>query len=345
MLRMVEPWRRWVIGFVHLGEDAMSLDNDEIVAAVREILNDDSIDIEVEGSYPWRINDVIAEHYSEGRVLCAGDAVHRHPPMNGLGGNTCIQDGFNLAWKLAAVLRGTAGAGLLETYNAERQAVGENVVAQAMAGWRQNPDVIRALGIDPTAEPEIRRAQFDVLFEDSDEGEARRAAFARAKREKDLSYAAHGTEMNQVYASTAIIDDGSPPIEYASDPRLHYQPSARPGSRLPHAWVSHRGKRVSTLDLTAPEQFTLLTRNRGGAWIEAARAVGAELGVSIVAYRIGPGCEVPDLYTEWAERAGIGEAGCVLVRPDQFVAYRASTAPDDVEDALRTAMRGILSLH
>ncbi len=344
MLRMVEPWRRFVIGFVHLGDDVMGLQNEEIVAAVREIVNDDSIDIQIEGSYPWRINDVVADRYSVGRVLCAGDAVHRHPPMNGLGGNTCIQDAFNLAWKLGAVLRGTAGPGLLETFNDERQPVGVNVVGQAMAGWRQNPDVIRALGIDPTASPEMRQAQFEVLFEDSDAGEERRAAFAKAKREKDLSYAAHGTEMNQVYASSAVVDDGSPPIEYPRDRRLYYEPSARPGSRLPHAWVSQRGRRVSTLDLTGPEQFTLLTRNRGAAWVEAAGRVGAELGVPIVAYRIGPGCEVPDLYTEWAERAGIGEAGCVLVRPDQFVAYRAAGAAEDAVLALRSAMRGILSL-
>ena len=52
----------------------------------------------------------------EGRVFCMGDACHRHPPNNGLGSNTSIQDSYNLAWKLAHVLRGEADPSLLDTY-------------------------------------------------------------------------------------------------------------------------------------------------------------------------------------------------------------------------------------
>jgi 2,4-dichlorophenol 6-monooxygenase len=344
MLRMVIPWKRWVIGFVHLGDTVMSLDHTEIEAAVREIIQDDDLDIEIEGVYPWRINEVYAENYSVGRVLCAGDAVHRHPPMNGLGGNTCIQDAFNLAWKIGAVLRWGAGPALLETFSDERQPVGKNVVQQALAGWRQNPEVIKSLGIDPKAAPEVRQAQFDVLFEDTDAGEEVRRAFAAAKRAKDFSYAAHGTEMNQVYESTAVIDDGSPAIEYERDRRLYYVPSARPGSRVPHAWVEYGGKTCSTLDLAKPEQFTLLTRARGGEWVAAAERLSKELGIKIVGLRVGPGCEVRDLYTEWAERSGIGEAGCVLVRPDQFVAWRSSSAPSDAYTQLDNVMRDVLAL-
>lgn len=343
MLRMVEPWTRWVIGIFHLGESVRELDAEQVEAAVREILQDDKVEIEIEGVYPWRINHVLAESYSVGRVFCGGDAVHRHPPMNGLGGNTCIQDAFNLAWKLGAVLRGQAGPALLDSYDAERRPIGRMVVDAAIAGWYQGPEVVQALGIDPKASPEIRQEQFEKLFEDSDEGEARRAAFAAAKRSKDLSYHAHGTEMNQVYASSAIVDDGSPAIEYEQDPRLHYVPSARPGSRLPHAWVLSGERLCSTLDLTSPERFTLLTRNRGGAWIEAARAVGEELGVEIRALRVGLGCEVQDLYSEWAERSGIGEGGCVLVRPDQFVAWRRADAAPDATAELRDVMLRVLA--
>ena len=343
MLRMVVPWKRWVIGFVHLGDSVMSLDDAEIEVAVREIIQDDDVPIEIEGVYPWRINEVVADHYSVGRVFCGGDAVHRHPPMNGLGGNTCIQDAFNLAWKIGAVLRSNAGEGLLQSYSDERQPVGANVVQQALAGWRQNPEVIKSLGIDPKGSPEERQAQFDVLFEDSDAGEELRRGFAATKRAKDFSYAAHGTEMNQVYASTAVIDDGSAPIEYERDRRLHYVPSGRPGSRIPHAWVEYEGRTCSTLDLAKPEQFTLLTRNRGAAWVAAAEKLSKEIGVKIVGLQIGPGRDVLDLYTEWAERAGIGESGCVLVRPDQFVAWRETDAPTDPYTALSAIMHGILA--
>jgi 2-polyprenyl-6-methoxyphenol hydroxylase-like FAD-dependent oxidoreductase len=52
------------------------------------------------------INDIVATKYAKGNVFCLGDAVHRHPPSNGLGSNTCVQDAYNLAWKVAYVLQG-----------------------------------------------------------------------------------------------------------------------------------------------------------------------------------------------------------------------------------------------
>jgi len=344
MLRMVRPWNEWVIGFVHLGEAVAQLSREEVTQQVRDVIQDDEVEIEVTGVYPWRINHVIADRFSVGRVHCAGDAVHRHPPMNGLGGNTCIQDAFNLAWKLAAVLRWGAGAELLESFTAERQPVGRHVVDQAIAGWHQNPAVVRSLGIDPEAAPEERLRQFEVLFEDSEAGEARRAAFEAAKRSKVLSYHAHGTEMNQVYASTAVLDAGEPPVEYAEDERLVYQPLSRVGARVPHAWVQRRGATISTLDLCRPEQFTLLARTRGASWVAAAEAVSRELGVPVVAHRIGLGAEIADLYGDWGARAGIDETGCVLVRPDQFVAWRSESRPDDPASALAAALRQVLSL-
>ncbi|MFI5895359.1 FAD-dependent oxidoreductase [Actinoplanes sp. NPDC051513] len=339
MLRMVRPWHEWVIGFVHLGESAYDLSHEQLTAQVREIIQDDTIDVEVTGAYPWRINHVWAERYSAGQVFCAGDAVHRHPPMNGLGGNTCIQDAFNLAWKLAAVLRWGAGPELLETYDAERRPIGKAVVDRAIASWRQNPDVIRSLGIDPKAPPKERLEQFDELFADSEAGERRRAAFAAAKRSKDLSYHAHGMEMNQVYASSAVLDEGEAPIVYERDPVLHYQVSSRPGARVPHCWVGHRGRTVSTLDLCEPERFTLLTRARGAVWQEAA----ADAGIPLTVLRIGPGCEVADLYGTWAEIAEIGETGCLLVRPDQHVAWRQVDVPTDPAASLRAAIKACLS--
>ncbi|MDX2377529.1 FAD-dependent monooxygenase [Microbacterium sp. LRZ72] len=343
MLRMVRPWNEWIVGFVHLGESVTTLTEDQLVQAVREIIQDDAVDVRIIGMYPWRINHVIAESYQTGRVLCAGDAVHRHPPMNGLGGNTCIQDAFNLAWKLAAVLRWDAGTALLDTYTAERQPVGQNVVDRAIAGWHQNPAVVRALGVDPAAAPAERQAQFDVLFADSDEGERRREDFEAAKRSKIYSYHAHGTEMNQVYDSAAVIGDGSAAPEPERDVRLFYQPTSRPGARVPHCWVGRAGRTVSTLDLCGPEQFTLLTRARGRAWVDAAQAVAARTGVPIAAHRIGHGGDIADLYAQWADVSEIGERGCVLVRPDQHVAWRSEGGSDDPRAELTRVLRACLA--
>src|SRR5947209_13662549 len=75
------------------------------------------------------LNQDIAD--AETPRFCLGDAVHRHPPFNGLGSNTCIQDAFNLAWKVAYVHKNLASPSLLESYNAERQPVGLGVITRA----------------------------------------------------------------------------------------------------------------------------------------------------------------------------------------------------------------------
>ena len=79
----------------------------------------------------FRINERKVKTYAAGRVFLAGDAAHIHSPAGGQGMNTGMQDAFNLAWKLAMVTRGTAPAGLLDSYSIERSAVGDVVLANA----------------------------------------------------------------------------------------------------------------------------------------------------------------------------------------------------------------------
>src|SRR4029079_14216140 len=79
----------------------------------------------------WRAEARCAERLQQGRVFLAGDAAHVVPPTVGFGGNTGIQDAHNLAWKLAAVVKGEAGPALLDTYEAERLPLCELVVQQA----------------------------------------------------------------------------------------------------------------------------------------------------------------------------------------------------------------------
>ena len=208
MLRMVKPWHDWVASFVYLGERNSRLTEQEAIDELRQLIGDDSVDITITGLFPWRINHVVAGHYSVGRVFCAGDAVHRHPPMNGLGANTCIQDSFNLAWKLAMVIKGQAGAGLLDSYTAERQPVGKQVVDRAIGSWHSRRELLPAIGIDPAASHEVREAQFAVLEEDSDEGEFRRSELARVLGLNAYTFHANGVEMNQRYESGAVVGDG-----------------------------------------------------------------------------------------------------------------------------------------
>ncbi|RSD23583.1 FAD-dependent monooxygenase [Amycolatopsis eburnea] len=75
----------------------------------------------------------LASSYRSGRVLLAGDAAHIHPPAGAIGVNVALDDAFNLGWKLAATVRGTAPAGLLDTYHAERHAAGARILANTRA--------------------------------------------------------------------------------------------------------------------------------------------------------------------------------------------------------------------
>lgn len=80
-------------------------------------------DVEFEHIGFWDLRVAIADSYRKGRVFIAGDAAHSHPPYGGYGINTGFEDARNLGWKLAATLQGWGGAGLLDTYDAERRPV------------------------------------------------------------------------------------------------------------------------------------------------------------------------------------------------------------------------------
>jgi 2-polyprenyl-6-methoxyphenol hydroxylase-like FAD-dependent oxidoreductase len=102
-----------------------------------------------------------------------------------------------------------------------------------------------------------------------------------------------------------------------------------PGTRAPHAWVEHRGARVSTLDLLG-STFVLLAGEGAGAWCHAAEEAAAHAGIDIAACRVGPSGEAIDADGNWRLKAGIDADGALLVRPDGFVAWRsrgASEAP------------------
>ena len=110
--RVVDQWDKWLIIFFPVAGYQQKKDDlpskEAWMKRVKEFVGDDSIPVEVLDVARWQINNTVAARYSSGRVFCLGDAVHRHPPANGLGSNTCVQDAFNLAWKVAYVLKGEA---------------------------------------------------------------------------------------------------------------------------------------------------------------------------------------------------------------------------------------------
>ncbi|WP_309062392.1 FAD-dependent monooxygenase [Streptomyces sp.] len=347
LVRMVRPWNEWLLVWGYdIEQPPPDLDEEAARRIVRDLTGDPDLPVEITSTSLWTVNHAYATRYSSGRVFCAGDAVHRHPPSNGLGSNTSVQDSYNLAWKLAMVIRGEAGPGLLETYSAERAPVGRQIVERANLSRDQFGPVFEVLGVGGGSDEAAIAEGLAALRARSPEGAKRRRLLEEAVQLKNYEFNAHGVEMNQRYVSTAVLPDAGPAESWEQDRELVHQPTTRPGAKLPHAWlVDRRGERVSTLDVVGGGVLTVLTGLSGDYWDSAASACRDALGVPLRVVRIGDeGCR--DAYGEWSRVSEIAEDGVLLVRPDGYVAWRSAAAPATAEsarDELLGALRRVLA--
>jgi 2,4-dichlorophenol 6-monooxygenase len=341
----VRPWNEWVMLFMYdPAQGEPDLGEAAVIERARRVIGDADIPVEILATSKWQINHVVAQRYAEGRVFCCGDAVHRHPPANGLGTNTSVQDAYNLAWKLALVLKGQAGPGLLDSYCAERQPVGRQVVDRAMESVRNMLPISNALGFKPGQSEAEGWNSLHELSADSPLGRERRAALEKAIQLQHYQFSCHGVELGQRYSSGAVLADGSEEPAYTRDRELYYHPTTWPGAHLPHAWLHDTaGRRLSTLDLCGQGHLTLLTGHGGDAWCRAAETMSRELGIDLAVRRIGLGLDYEDSYGDWARLREIDEDGCLLVRPDQHVAWRSQGAAADAEAVLLGAVRAVLA--
>ncbi len=199
------------------------------------------IPVVIEDVAKWRAVADSAERYQVGRAFLAGDAAHTMPPNGGFGGNTGIQDAWNLAWKLALVLQGVAGPALLDTYDTERRAIGALMVEQAYS--RYVTRVAPYLGTEGM-QPIVDDFSLEI-----------------------------GTRCN---SPAVVLEPGAEPALH-EHPR---ESNGRPGSRAPHVLLEGDDTRVSTLDLFGRE-FVLLVAPDSEAWRAAATDAAEEVGVSI----------------------------------------------------------------
>jgi putative polyketide hydroxylase len=268
------------------------------------------IDIEIVDIAPWQPYEQVANKFRCGRIFLVGDSAHTMPPFKGGGANTAIHSAHNLAWKIAAVLNGTAGPELLDTYQAERRPVGLFAARQSLTG---------------------PGASFLELADDR--------PTLPAGEERPFFYMIAGYK----YRSRAVVTNEPAPldadqVQLVDGEQLH----GEPGTRLPHAWVQHDGERVSTLDLHGGG-MRLFTGPGGTPWVSAAGSVSASLGVPIDVYRIGPEEAIKDLDGRWAQLTGLSPEAALLVRPDDFVGWRADTLPRLPADELRKVIRQIFA--
>jgi 2-polyprenyl-6-methoxyphenol hydroxylase-like FAD-dependent oxidoreductase len=245
----------------------------------------------------WKQNLLLADHYAQGRVFLAGDAVHLVIPTGGLGMNSGVGDAIDLAWKLTGTLQGWGGPGLLASYEVERRQVGgRNVAASRYASlgrrkWRAQyrPDII----------------------EDTPGGRATRQQLVRvADVEQRKSNEMIGAELGYRYVGSPIIweEPGGPEHELRE-----YVPTSWPGARLPHVWLEGH---VAIQDRIG-RGYTLLrlggTKEDTSAFERSFKACGAPF-------------EVLDIADEPARE--LYGFDLILLRPDLHVAWRGNRAPE-----------------
>jgi 2-polyprenyl-6-methoxyphenol hydroxylase-like FAD-dependent oxidoreductase len=274
-----------------------SATEEKCIQYVREALGAPDIPVEIEDVQRWNAAAEWAQRWRVDRVLLAGDSAHVMPPTGGYGGNTGVHDAHNLAWKLAYVLDGRAGEDLLDTYEAERLPAARMTVEQAYTRYVTRLDP--GLGTEGL-EPVIDDPPIDVGYR---------------------------------YRSAAITPDDSDDGAQWEDP---HQASGRPGFRAPHVPIRRDGTELSTLDLVQRD-FVVFTGGDGAAWVSAAAAAAAALGVRLDVYQMGDGL-TEDPTGAFTKAYGIGAEGATLVRPDGFVAWRASGAVADPQSAITDAL-------
>jgi 2-polyprenyl-6-methoxyphenol hydroxylase-like FAD-dependent oxidoreductase len=306
-INAVDRWGFLVNSLSAYGYSAREFTPERCFELVRMAAGVPDLKLEILGILPWAASARVAEAYRQERIFLAGDAAHEMPPTGGFGLNTGVQDVHNLAWKLAAVLNGAAGAALLDTYQDERQPVGRAITEQSLS----NSLSMGRLG-GHTSPPTLARPEY--------------------LNEQGLIFGAS-------YASLAIVPDQSP-APVVANPVTDYIPSARPGGRAPHVWLARAGQPISTIDLIG-NGFTLLTGPDGGAWRRAAQQLTARTGLPVCTHSIGNGA-IEDPQLQWTGAYGVSADGAVLVRPDGYVAWRCPARASAPEEALHGALGRIL---
>ncbi|GHO47859.1 FAD-dependent monooxygenase [Ktedonospora formicarum] len=237
LLTSINNTDRWVCHIVYhveKGETPADYPPERCRDLLHSALGMPNLDINIKSVLPWDCAVRITDGFQHGRVFFAGDAAHQMPPWGGQGANSGIADVHNLAWKLAAVLKGQSDPSLLNTYDIERRPVG-------------------TLAAEESAEA----AGEDGLFTMSSvSGELFKRRFGRIMG------------FGYQYDSRAIISE-----ERELPEQNILSIDGRPGTHVPHVWGEHEGQRVSSLDLLG-RGFVLLAGAEGASWCEAARALG-----------------------------------------------------------------------
>lgn len=334
----------WVfhIGYPYGDPDAG--DQEKVVARMKSLLGLPDLEATIHAVSIWTMEGIVANHFRAGRVFVAGDAAHKHPPTSGLGLNSAVHDVQNLCWKLAQVLSGRAGDGLLDTYEPERKPTDMRNITNSVRSADDRFRLDAAIGLSPQNTPQDNWDALEVIWNESHpEHTERLDVVNNALAAQSREFHHHGLEFGFTYESAAVVDDGSP-VHVPIDAVRLYEPSTKPGHPLPHAIVSRRGETFPLQNLTYGGKFVLIAGEDGAAWVDAARKIADRAGFALEAVTVGvDDADLADTRLAWMRKREITRDGAVLVRPDRFIGFRSRGAVADPLAVLTNAFRQILA--
>lgn len=278
---------------------------ERLVAAIRAAAGAEHIEPHIIQALPWEVSGLNSLAYHSGRVFLVGDAAHVMPPAGAFGANTGIHDGHNLAWKLAAVLRGDADPALLDSYDIERRPVAGFTVEQALLRAAH-----QFMGGDKLAEKIV---------------DDRVIMFGHRYRSAAVPGGGQVDEFARPYESTTL--DG------------------QPGTRVPYVRLDRTGTKSSTLEMVGPRLLVLAGPDGQGWVDHAnAVAAELDIGLSAHRVAPAEETDAPlrDVENAFVAAAGVGGNGALLVRPDGIVAWRTDHTSAESGSTLGEALRAVL---
>lgn len=252
----------------------------------------------------WRPNICVADKYRSegGRVFLAGDSAHQTVPTGGYGFSTGLGDGYDIAWKLAAVIDGFGGEELLRSYEIERKPVAERNVVRS--GVHMGFHRIRTEWVRNASNPSL-------VATDSQEGAELRERIIRHIEENDREHKDLGIEMDYRFPDSSVI--------VPEQNRAIKEPEWRPETYAPSTWPGHRAPNVmlsdgqtSIFDFYGLE-FTLVDFSPQGHALNPFEAAAMQVNVPLTLVHLPAESHARQIW----------ERDAVLVRPDGYVAWRA----------------------
>jgi 2-polyprenyl-6-methoxyphenol hydroxylase-like FAD-dependent oxidoreductase len=339
---------------------------------VRKAVGESPDEVQIQRIRPWVLAARLARSFQHGRVFLGGDAAHCFPPTGGLGLNTGVQDAHNLAWKLAAVLKGRAHADLLYTYASERRPIARTNLDHSVRNFANMNALNQVAGLDWKQLKTLEAIQTSRFFRwlpsrlqqglvdfalkfgmkrlarldaSGPDGEKLRSRFRALLPGQEPHYRFLGIDLGFAYTEGVVLPEPTRKPD-ANNPVVDYLPTTWPGARLPHLWVRRGPDRLALHDLLDGERFLLLTHPSGRqCWGDAVTAVQNCLAFPISCLSIGAqgAADLIDEQGVWPRLSEVEETGAVLVRPDGHVAWRCQEAPPDPPGLLLHVMRKILA--